>query len=416
VNIERNYKLNLRKSIAEELLLYSGQFGLFYIVMQFIIERRDFFHDTGHVVLLTVLIVQAVLLGRFGGRPGYRILLAFLVPVVYSIFEYAEGISDFLNTAHLGFWLYAACSSLLMVLRLRNKIALKRFAEITLVFMNVLIFLFLYFYFDTWKEIRDPGELVISRIFTHLKPFLDDPTHWFVIIGGIFLASTIAYDRNDITRLKDRINGLFGKYVDENIRDMIIQKGEYSARRKNLCILFSDIKSFTNMCELHDAGSIGNMLNLYFEYWNTIVRKNHGTVDKYIGDAIMVIFGLENHADACDSAAGCAFEAQAGFKTLQRELAQKSLPVPSGFGIGCHYGELIIGDIGSSERKNFTVVGDTVNIASRLESATRNVDNDIIISAGMYEHLNTDNKGRFNYIGKVELKGKSEPLGIWGNK
>ena len=100
---------------------------------------------------------------------------------------------------------------------------------------------------------------------------------------------------------------------------------------------------------------------------------------------------------------------------LYKELAEKNLPIPEDFGIGCHVGEMIIGDIGSKERKNFTVVGDSVNTASRLESVTRKTDSSIIISDNIYEKLDSGFTERFILKGNMELKGKSDKIKIYGS-
>jgi len=376
----------IAKNILEELLLYSGQFGLFYLIMQLIIEKGDIIYNNGHIALILFLIVQAILLSVLGDKLLFRFGFSFIVPIVYSSFELIESTVNIWNAAHIGFWIYALISTLLMVLKKSDKEFLRRISEILFVVVNVFIFIFLYYYFDVFKGLPKGSQLTIFNVFNYLGEFLTNPTHWYIIIGGVFLAVTIALGRYEIALLKDKIASLFGQYVDSNIRDTIIEKGEFIAENKNLCILFSDIESFTTLCEKNDASSIAEMLNTYFEYWNTIVKKYNGTVDKYIGDAIMVIFGLDEKANPCDLAVECALEAYNNRAMLFDLLNKRNLPVPSGFGIGCHYGELIIGDIGSKDRKNFTVIGDTVNIASRLESITRKVKNKVIVCTEIYEN------------------------------
>jgi len=402
------------RPILEELLLYSGQFGLFYILMQLIIEKAAFFTNAGHLGLLISLGIQATLLSLYGNRRPLRLLFSFIVPVVYSALELSEGRIFLLNAAHIGFWIYAILSALFMIARGSGTERLSRVTETLLVVINILLFLFLYFYFDTWKDIKNNEFLTILVIFRYLPTFLLDPTHWYIIIGGGLLAVTISLGRFEVAKLKDRIYALFGKYVDQNVRDKIVNEGQIVAKKQNLCILFSDIVDFTQLCETYDASSIARMLSIYFEYWNSKVKKHNGTIDKYIGDAIMVIFGLDNGKNACDLAVMCAIEMQNEQNNFFEELRARGLPVPKGYGVGCHFGELIVGDIGSEDRKNFTVIGDTVNIASRLESATRKVNSKIVISNKVYIALDTELKQLFGSIGQIELKGRSEPLPAWG--
>lgn len=402
--------------MIEELLLYSGQFGLYYIIMQIIIEQGSFIVDFGHMGLAVTLLLQAYLLARFGGRTVFRLSFTFLVPVVYSILEYREGLIDLLNAAHFGFWFHALFSALLLTAKEKIGDRGKRIIDTFLVYLNIAIFLLLYFYFDTWKEVMENDLLTIGKIFHYLPNFLSDPTHWFIIAGGFLLATTIALGRNEVSRLKDRIVSLFGRYVDSSIRDAIIEKGAFTAVNRNLCILFSDIISFTTLCEKNSPSDIADMLNIYFEFWNGLVKKHRGIVDKYIGDAIMVIFGFEDEEEACNSAVACSLEALERWPELEKELKNRNLPVPEGFGAGCHFGELIIGDIGSDDRRNFTVIGDTVNTASRIESASRKTESKVIISSTAYDRLSESLKPSFQSIGRVSLKGKSNSVSIWGNR
>lgn len=406
------------RSFFEELLLYSGLFGLYYIIMQAIIEKWGFFSDVGHLGLTVTLLVQAVLLARYGRKSMPRLLLSFLVPLVYSLIELREGVANLLNTAHIGFWIYALLSAVLLIAHEKTRDIGRRIADVLLVFLNIFIFLFLYFYFDTWKSINtqiDGNQLTIGTILSYLSEFLSDLTHWYIIFGGLLLAATIAIGRNDIARLKDRIFSLFGRYVDSGVRDAIIEKGAYEATKRNLCILFSDIMSFTTLCENNSANDIADMLNIYFQFWNEIVKKYNGIIDKYIGDAIMVIFGFDDEGAACSMAAACALEAAQSSELLYARLAEKNLPVPAGFGVGCHYGELIIGDIGSDDRKNFTVIGDTVNTASRIESVSRKTESRVIISSQVYKRLDDATKENFKALGQIKLKGKNSAVSILGN-
>lgn len=317
------------------------------------------------------------------------------------------------NAAHVGFWIYAAISMLLNVLKLGGA-KKERIAEIALVALNVFIFVFLYFYFDTWKDLHGKDDLTIFRIFSFVPGFLGDPTHWFIIAGGIVLAVTVALGRAEIAALKDRIFALFGKYVDRQVRDIIMREGESEARRLDLFVLFSDIQDFTGLCEKHDPTSITKMLNVYFERWNRIVEKHGGIIDKYIGDAIMVVFGLSDSAGACGSGVAAAMAMRREWAGLRADLIAQGLPVPAGFGIGCHYGDLIFGNIGSDKRRNFTVIGDTVNVAARLEAASRTENSDLLISSAVYDRLTDIGRGAFSRIGEIELKGKRASVETWG--
>jgi class 3 adenylate cyclase len=259
--------------------------------------------------------------------------------------------------------------------------------------------------------------LTIQAIGAWFPVFLSDPTHIYILLGGSLLAVSIGLGRADVLRLKERINTLFGQYVDEDIRDRIIAGGEARSQNADLCILFSDIRNFTGISEANDAQAITGMLNTYFSRWTGTIRRHGGIVDKFIGDAVMAIFGLEQgSASACDRAVACFAEMRESIPDLRAELAAKGLPAIADFGVGIHFGTVVIGDIGSDERKNFTVIGDAVNVASRLESACKTIKTPCVISEAVFSRLDAENQRRFNALGKIRLKGKTESLRVFGVK
>jgi class 3 adenylate cyclase len=258
------------------------------------------------------------------------------------------------------------------------------------------------------------AELSISAISSWFPAFLSDPTHVYILIGGTLLSLSLGLGRVDVIRLKERINTLFGQYVDEEIRDRIIAGGEAGSHDAELCILFSDIRNFTSISESYDAQQITEMLNQYFSLWANVIRRHGGIVDKFIGDAVMAIFGLRAGDDPCENAVACLLEMREALPALKRGLSEGNLPVIGDFGIGIHFGHVVIGDIGSGERKNFTVIGDTVNIASRLESASKTLGTPCVISAEVFTRLGAGNKAHFRALGNVRLKGKSAALKVFG--
>ena len=178
-------------------------------------------------------------------------------------------------------------------------------------------------------------------------------------------------------------------------------------------MLFSDLRNFTACSEGADPAAVTEMLNLYFSKWTEVVRKHGGVVDKFIGDAVMVLFGLKGYAGACSAAAACGLEMLALWPQLRQELVNRGLPAPDGLGIGLHAGPVLLGDIGSEERRNFTVIGDTVNTASRLESACKDVGKRFLVSTEVKNELSPRLAARCVFEGDLALKGKHEKQGVW---
>jgi len=418
---------SILRKMLRELLLASGQYALFYIIMNLSQTGAGFFTNTGHVALLGFLILQTGVLVVYGERPAIRFLGSLIAPLIYTLLESREGWDFIINASHIWFWLFSAGTGAFQALILVTKRQRVRIGmEFALTVINVSSFLLLYFYFDTIRTLEEmilanpasvaslQAELNFNTIGAWFPAFLSDPTHIYILIGGAVLSVSLGLGRVDVLRLKERINTLFGQYVDADVRDRIVAGGEAKSQNAQLCVLFSDIRNFTGISENHDAQAITEMLNRYFSLWASAVRRNGGIVDKFIGDAVMAVFGLRTGMEPCDAAVACLVEMREALPGLQRDLAAHSLPALTEFGVGIHYGPVVIGDIGSDERKNFTVIGDTVNVASRLESASKPLETPCVISTETYARLSAHNQALFRALGKVRLKGKAEPIKVYG--
>ncbi len=225
-------------------------------------------------------------------------------------------------------------------------------------------------------------------------------------MAGLLLGATIAWNRVQIISLKDKIHKLFGEYVDSTVRDKILSKNALSERKK-ATILFSDIRGFTTLSETYTPEEITELLNQYFSVWDKQVKIYRGIIDKFIGDAVMIIFEKEQDAVLC------AESVLHHMPQLHKELQVNKLPAIT-IGIGIHTGTVIAGTIGSASRKNYTVIGDTVNIASRLEGLCKKYHQELIISETTYAKLTA--KKTFSRLTKVILRGKKKSITIYGLK
>jgi len=396
-----------------ELLLQSGQFALFYLLMQFSISGLGLFGDFGHTALLAILALQTAVLVLWGDRPWVRFAGSLIAPLCYSLLEGLDGGEFLLNAAHAGFWVFSLVTGALQALiRQTRRVSSKAAGEFLLTFLNVVTFLVLYFYFDTMNSVKTKAELSLMRIFGHFPDFLADPTHVYILTGGFLLAFGLALGRTEVLRLKERITTLFGQYVDQDIRDEILAGKGTLARQVDLAVLFSDLRNFTACSERASPEAVTQMLNLYFTKWTEVVRRHGGIVDKFIGDAVMVLFGLKG-GGACDAAVACGQEMLGLWPELREELIKRHLPVPDGLGIGVHYGPTLLGDIGSEERRNFTAIGDTVNTASRLESACKELGKPFLISAAVHENLSPAGAALCAPVGNLKFKGKQQAMEVW---
>jgi len=183
----------------------------------------------------------------------------------------------------------------------------------------------------------------------------------------------------------------------------------------NVSILFSDIRNFTTISEKLNAHEVVEMLNTYFEKACAAVLAEGGTIDKFIGDAIMVQFGspvrYPDHALRAVRAALVMQQAATEFQGwMAQRFAGRDLP-PFAIGIGIHSGEAVIGNIGSSQRIEYTAIGDTVNTASRLEGVTKNMGCSIVISQ---ETLTaTGGKVQTGKHESMQVKGRAQAVDVY---
>ncbi len=188
-------------------------------------------------------------------------------------------------------------------------------------------------------------------------------------------------------RERARIRQMFGRYVSDEVVTKLLsesQRPDLGGEALTVTVLFSDIRNFTTISEKLTAHEVVEMLNAYFTRVCEPILAQGGTVDKYIGDAVMAVFGspvqYPDHARRALRAALGMATAAAEFKQwMTARFPDKALP-EFGIGIGLNTGEAVIGDIGTPKRKEFTAIGDTVNAASRLESATKDLQ--CVILAG----------------------------------
>ena len=216
----------------------------------------------------------------------------------------------------------------------------------------------------------------------------------------------------DISNTK-QIKNLMYRYMTPEVAEALLASGDtgLGGKRKNVSVLFSDIRSYTTLTEKLQAEEVVVMLNKYFEVMVDIVFEYGGTLDKYIGDALMAVFGspapLEDHAWCAMQTAVKMREKLAEFN--QERMANEELPISIGMGV--HSDEVVSGNIGSSKRMELTSIGDGVNLASRLESASKQYGTDLIISDNTYRDY-TD-RLYVRELDFITVKGKSEPVIVY---
>lgn len=214
---------------------------------------------------------------------------------------------------------------------------------------------------------------------------------------------------------RERLRDTFGKYMSIEIAKRLLSSGKFQLGGDSIraTILFSDIRDFTPLSEGMTPQQLVGFLNNYFSHIVAPVTRHRGVVNKFIGDAVMAIFapqfGSENHVEDALKAALGMREALKSFNGL------RLVPGEVRFGVGLHTGVLVAGNIGTEQRLEYTVIGDTVNIASRIESANKGLGSTILISDDVYRALGGELLDAHSYrkCEDIVLKGKGKPITLY---
>ena len=227
-----------------------------------------------------------------------------------------------------------------------------------------------------------------------------------------------AFDAVLAGKKEERIRHIFQKYVPNDVIERFFASPEKMlvGDNRELSILFSDIRSFTTISEGMAPDDLVNSLNRYFSGQVDIIYKRKGIVDKYIGDAVMAFWGApEKHEDAALQSVLSALEminAVTQFNENQRRLGKCEFKI----GIGINYGEVTVGNIGSERKMDYTVIGDAVNLASRMEGLTKTYHSDILITESLFEQLRKTSPAsglHYRLLDTVAVKGKTRGVRIF---
>jgi adenylate cyclase len=264
-----------------------------------------------------------------------------------------------------------------------------------------------------------PGTLVTGGGVVALGLYLFAQGYWLSLVEplvAVALAGVggLAWQYFVEGREKRQVKRLFSRYVSKDVYDQVIQNpelAELGGKRRTMSVLFSDMRGFTTMTERGDPEALVAQLNEYFSRMVEVVFAHQGTLDKFVGDMVMALFGapLDDEAHA-DHAVAAALDMVHVLDALNRKWQAEGRPA-LGIGIGVNSGEMIAGNIGSETVRSYTVIGDNVNLGARLESLNKENGTTIINSDRTVALL----RERYNLrpLGPVTVKGKSVAVEIF---
>lgn len=222
-----------------------------------------------------------------------------------------------------------------------------------------------------------------------------------------------ALDAWQARRERDRLRQTFAGFVSPPVFDDLVSGALAGRGRASVAALFADVRGFTTMSETEDAGAILDLLNRYYAAITPALHARGGAIDSFRGDGLMAVFGAPRPLpDAPASALAAAHDLLNALQALNAELAREGRP-PLAVGVGLAWGEAVFGDLGSSQRRSFTVIGDTVNVAARLQDLTKVLGAPILLTDALRAALPPEHAAALQDFGVQAIKGHT-PVRVWG--
>lgn len=275
------------------------------------------------------------------------------------------------------------------------------------------------FWLSTFTGFVAASELFLMAIFFHPDPSADFVYHFarslIIFVCGVLAGAVgVRLRRQFETTIstataRDRVIDLFGQHVSSQVVERLLSEGtETPSEARHVAVMFVDFRSFTIAAQLRSPQEVVDRLDGAFAVLVDIVDRHDGIVNKFLGDGFLALFGAPiDDAKATHNAVAAAREMLAA---MARD--NEANPWALRIGIGVHAGDVIAGNVGSPRRKEYTVIGDTVNLAARIESLNKEFDSQILISAAVYDALGAACEGAVP-LGDVAIRGYERPMAIW---
>ncbi|MBU0936576.1 MAG: adenylate/guanylate cyclase domain-containing protein [Spirochaetes bacterium] len=419
----------LPRRFLEEFFLYSSQFVLFYILVLFT-SPAVLRPSTGIIFTLMIsLLLQIALLARYGHRATARFLLSFISPMSFTLMHTLAQSGRPFDMATFFLWVTAFYLGMLQAVGLVTKTKWpKRIAEAFLSFGTIFTFVFFYFYLDLRVSVSNDyaaglinyaqleQQLSIANFLPGFINFTKPVQHIFIMFGALMFGLFQTSDKIKQISLKYRLDAVY-TVVEPPTMPVDSAKALNTGEKRDVVILYADLWNFTPIAEKEGPVSTIGLLNRYYALWDIIARRHSGIIEQFVGDTVIIVFGLLGETDAHDSAVNCAYDFLTQFVYFQDELAEHRLPLVKHIGIGIHAGPVAAGALtAASGNPRVSVVGESVNVAARLDSLCREFKQDLLISHPVYKNLSLENQSRFQQMGEVLFRNKTQPQQVFGRK
>ncbi len=343
-----------------------------------------------------------VLHPRFFGYFNSFSEISLLSLLLFCIIEYS-GQSIILQTpATLTYFIFIVLSTF------RLNFNLSVFTGLLAAFEFILLSLFYSTHF------AEPNEIVSYSVIANIH-FLGQGIIMFITgIAAGFVANLIKKEMIiswENIQKKNEIIDLFGQQISPQIAENILNRdNELSGERRNVCIMFLDIRQFTSFVESHPPEKVVAYLNTLFGFMIDIVQMHHGVINQFLGDGFMATFGAPvaiGNSSKYATDAACKI-----IDRIEEEVNNGDLP-STRIGIGLHFDEAVTGNIGSAVRKQYSITGRVVIMASRIEQLNKKYNTSLLISKEVFDELGEDAKNKFEWLESIKVKGSNMPVSLY---
>jgi len=262
---------------------------------------------------------------------------------------------------------------------------------------------------------------VVGRADTRIVGILTSPHQYVIkslllVVGGLIAAFIAHQLRRQLTRAiatlqeRDRAISIFGQHVSTEVAELLLRQPlDLTPQEGEVCVMFLDIRDFSRLANDRSPSEVMSYLNTLFGFMIPLINEHHGIVNKFLGDGFMAVFGAPIHDDQ-----QCRHAVSAAMKILHRveQLNAEGRIPPTRLGIGLHIGRVITGNVGGTDRKEYTIIGDAVNLASRIEQATKQIGGQLLASQAVVTHIDGSGSAAQD-MGLIELRGQAQPVRLF---
>jgi adenylate cyclase len=268
--------------------------------------------------------------------------------------------------------------------------------------------------FITGQAAVVPDDVQIVGMLT--SPLLFMIKGLLLVVGGL-ISSFVAHQlRRQLTRIittiaeRDRAISIFGQHVSTEVAELLLKQPlDLTPQEGNVCVMFLDIRDFSRLANDSSPSAVMSYLNILFGYMIPVINEHQGIINKFLGDGFMAVFGAPiQDVEQCHHAVDPAMEILSHVEELNKV---GGIP-PTRLGIGLHVGRVITGNVGGMDRKEYTIIGDAVNLASRIEQATKQLGGQLLVSQAVATVIAGANLKAVD-MGLIELKGQSQPVRLF---